>query len=112
MANRRLPPHSSARLVWETKPAGEPRAGEFIFRAQELVIPQAGHNDMPQQEIAAGNPDLNRLIYGDNLQAILALLAEGYEGKINFDIYRSAFFQPGQLQLPGSHYRLPVRKSR
>ncbi|KYH33199.1 site-specific DNA-methyltransferase [Neomoorella mulderi] len=103
MANRRLPPQSSARLVWETKPAGEPRAGEFIFRAQEMVIPQAGHDDMPQQEIAAGNPDLNRLIYGDNLQAMLALLAEGYEGKINLIYIDPPFFSQANYS-----YRVPI----
>ncbi|QGP93580.1 DNA methylase [Neomoorella glycerini] len=103
MANRRLPPRNSARLVWETKPAGEPQAGEFIFQAEELVIPQAGQDEMPQQEIAAGNPDRNRLIYGDNLQAMLALLAEGYEGKINLIYIDPPFFSQANYS-----HRVPI----
>lgn len=103
MANRRLPQRSSARLVWETKPAGELRAGEFIFQAQELVIPQSGREGILQQEIAAGNSDCNRLIYGDNLQAMLALLAEGYEGKINLIYIDPPFFSQANYS-----HRVPI----
>ncbi|WP_258360588.1 DNA methyltransferase [Moorella sulfitireducens] len=92
MASRSLSRQNPVRLVWKTKPAGEPRAGEFKIDTEEIVIPQSDGERIPQQEITAGYPVSNRLLYGDNLQAMLALLAAGYEGKINLIYIDPPFF--------------------
>jgi DNA modification methylase len=81
----------SARLVWDTKPRRAPNPKDIEFQTAEVVIPNPQHaGQLPlsfrdgllgEQEI--DKQKMNRLIWGDNLLAMQALLAQGYEGKIN-----------------------------
>lgn len=82
----------SARLVWDTKPRRAPNPRDIEFQTAEVVIPNP-HRDEAQIPLSFrdglfGEEDIdkqkmNRLIWGDNLLAMQALLAQGYEGKIN-----------------------------
>ena len=81
----------SARLVWDSKPKRAPNPRDIEFQTAEVVIPN------PQRDIAQlpfsfsdgkitdtelDKQKMNRLIWGDNLLAMQALLAQGYEGKL------------------------------
>ena len=82
----------SARLVWDTKPRRAPNPRDIEFQTAEVVIPNPHRDDaqiplsfrdgiIGEEEI--DKQKMNRLIWGDNLLAMQALLAQGYEGKIN-----------------------------
>lgn len=81
----------SARLVWDTKPRRAPNPKDIEFQTAEVVLanPQyAGELSHSFGDGLLGEEDIdkqkmNRLIWGDNLLAMQALLAQGYEGKIN-----------------------------
>ncbi len=81
----------SARLVWDTKPKRAPNPRDIEFQTAEVVIPnpeKAGQLPFSFRDKILGEDEidkqkLNRLIWGDNLLAMQALLAQGYEGKIN-----------------------------
>ncbi|MBI4393695.1 MAG: site-specific DNA-methyltransferase [Euryarchaeota archaeon] len=78
----------SVRLVWNTKPKKPPNPRELEFQPAEIVYPNKaaeGGQEMlfprtPQGEV--DDTKMNRLIWGDNLLAMQALLAQGYAGKI------------------------------
>ncbi|MEP0914220.1 site-specific DNA-methyltransferase [Leptolyngbya sp. GB1-A1] len=98
----------SAKLVWDTKPKRAPNPRDIEFQTAEIVIPnpkeaqgtfdlpllataQAGvtslfPGQMGELPLAGAEIDkskMNRLIWGDNLLAMQALLAQGYAGKID-----------------------------
>ena len=81
----------SARIVWDSKPRRAPNPKDIEFQTAEVVIPNpetAGQLPMSFQDKLLGEEELdkqkmNRLIWGDNLLAMQALLNQGYEGKIN-----------------------------
>lgn len=96
----------SAKLVWDTKPKRAPNPRDIEFQTAEIVIPnpqesqsslplfatpQSGLTSLfPEQmgELPLGGYEIdktqmNRLIWGDNLLAMQALLAQGYAGKID-----------------------------
>ena len=81
----------SARIVWDSKPRRAPNPKDIEFQTAEVVIPNpetAGTLPMSFQDKLLGEEELdkqkmNRLIWGDNLLAMQALLNQGYEGKIN-----------------------------
>ncbi|MEK7099367.1 MAG: DNA methyltransferase [Patescibacteria group bacterium] len=81
----------SARIVWDTKPKRAPNPKDIEFQTAEVVIPnpeKAGQLPLSFRDKLIGEDELdkqkmNRLIWGDNLLAMQALLAQGYEGKIN-----------------------------
>jgi len=81
----------SARLVWDTKPRRAPNPKDIEFQTAEVVIPNpqyAGQLPLSFRDGLLGEQEIdkqkmNRLIWGDNLLAMQALLAQGYEGKIN-----------------------------
>ena len=82
----------SARLVWDSKPRRAPNPRDIEFQTAEVVIPNpardAGALPLSFRDGLFGDEELdkqqmNRLIWGDNLLAMQALLAQGYEGKIN-----------------------------
>ncbi|MDP3710762.1 MAG: site-specific DNA-methyltransferase [bacterium] len=81
----------SARIVWDSKPRRAPNPKDIEFQTAEVVIPNpetAGQLPMSFQDRLLGEEELdkqkmNRLIWGDNLLAMQALLNQGYEGKIN-----------------------------
>ncbi len=96
----------SAKLVWDTKPKRAPNPRDIEFQTAEIVIPnpqetqsslplfatpQSGLTSLfPEQmgELPLGGYEIdktqmNRLIWGDNLLAMQALLAQGYAGKVD-----------------------------
>ena len=92
----------SARIVWDSKPRRAPNPKDIEFQTAEVVIPNpetAGQLPMSFQDKILGEEELdkqkmnpvrngvsngvNRLIWGDNLLAMQALLNQGYEGEIN-----------------------------
>ena len=81
----------SARIVWDSKPHRAPNPKDIEFQTAEVVIPNsetAGTLPLSFQDKLLGEEELdkqkmNRLIWGDNLLAMQALLNQGYEGKIN-----------------------------
>ncbi|HUT73564.1 MAG TPA: site-specific DNA-methyltransferase [Armatimonadota bacterium] len=82
----------SARLVWDTKPRRAPNPRDIEFQTAEVVIPNPARDaatlPFSFRDGLFGDEELdkqqmNRLIWGDNLLAMQALLAQGYEGKIN-----------------------------
>jgi len=108
MADERRRKKDSAKLVWDSKPKRAPNPRDIEFQTAEIVIPnpkeaqgsldlplfavpQAGLTSLfpgPMGELPlAGNEidktKMNRLIWGDNLLAMQALLAQGYAGKID-----------------------------
>jgi adenine-specific DNA-methyltransferase len=92
----------SARLVWDSKPRRGANPKDIDFQTAELVIPNpAGEQSLlssfaPLLERGEiDKPQMNRLIWGDNLLTMQALLASGYEGKINL-IYIDPPFWTGE----------------
>jgi adenine-specific DNA-methyltransferase len=89
--NARTRKKDSARLVWDTKPRRAPNPKDIEFQTAEVVIPNpktAGELPLSFRDGLIGETDIdkqkmNRLIWGDNLLAMQALLNQGYEGKIN-----------------------------
>ncbi|MCI0629411.1 MAG: site-specific DNA-methyltransferase [Phycisphaerales bacterium] len=82
----------SVRLVWDSKPKRPPSPRDIEFQTAEVVIPNpardAGQIPLSFRDGTLHNegPDrsqMNRLVWGDNLLAMQALLASGYEGKID-----------------------------
>lgn len=96
----------SAKLVWDTKPKRAPNPKDIEFQTAEIVIPNPQEEQgnlplfaIPQSGITSLFPGqmgelslagydidktkLNRLIWGDNLLAMQALLAQGYAAKID-----------------------------
>ncbi len=77
--------------MWDSKPHRAPNPKDIEFQTAEVVIPNpetAGTLPMSFQDKLLGEEELdkqkmNRLIWGDNLLAMQALLNQGYEGKIN-----------------------------
>jgi len=92
----------SARLVWDSKPRRAPNPKDIEFQTAEIVIPNP-HRDQAKLPILMQNlarqeidkSKMNRLIWGDNLLAMQALLAQGYDGKINL-IYIDPPFGTGE----------------
>src|ERR1700693_4126120 len=92
MANGTSRKKDSARLVWDSKPRRAPNPRDIEFQTAEIVIPnpQRDAGQIPfsfrDGRIMDGELDkskMNRLVWGDNLLAMQALLTQGYEGKIN-----------------------------
>ncbi|MGL4377830.1 MAG: site-specific DNA-methyltransferase [Microcoleaceae cyanobacterium] len=108
MGDERRRKKDSAKLVWDSKPKRAPNPKDIEFQTAEIVIPNPkeaqGSLDFPLFAVAktglsplfpnqrgelplVGNEidktAMNRLILGDNLLAMQALLAQGYAGKID-----------------------------
>ncbi|SRR5579884_415263 len=91
MAEEKSRKKDSARLVWDTKPRRAPNPRDIEFQTAEVVIPNrksAGELPLSFRDGLFGEEEIdkqkmNRLIWGDNLLAMQALLSQGYEGKIN-----------------------------
>lgn len=81
----------SARLIWDTKPKRAPNPKDIEFQTAEVVVPNPEHRGQLPMSFTDGKigeekldkQKMNRLIWGDNLLAMQALLNQGYEGKIN-----------------------------
>src|SRR5713226_6931216 len=92
MGNDKPRKKDSARLVWDSKPRRAPNPRDIEFQTAEIVIPnpQRDSGQIPFSfrgghlgERELDKTKMNRLIWGDNLLAMQALLAQGYEGKIS-----------------------------
>jgi adenine-specific DNA-methyltransferase len=93
---------NSAKLHWNYKPNIEPEAKSLEFQSAEIVIPNVDKADSSLDKFIeeASESTLiidkpNRLIFGDNLLIMQALLAEGYEGKLDL-IYLDPPFNTGE----------------
>ncbi len=82
----------SVRLVWDSKPKRPPSPRDIEFQTAEVVIPNPARDEsslpLSFHDGVLGNEEIdrakiNRLIWGDNLLAMQALLAQGYEGKVD-----------------------------
>jgi adenine-specific DNA-methyltransferase len=92
----------SARLQWDSKPRRAVNPKDIEFQTAEIVIPNPVRDQSTItsfEKLAADVPldksKMNRLIWGDNLLAMQALLASGYEGKIDL-IYIDPPFWSGE----------------
>lgn len=92
----------SARLIWDTKPKRAPNPKDIEFQTAEVVIPnpQRDQARLPSfmeslSKTTFDKTKMNRLIWGDNLHAMQALLTSGYEGKIDL-IYIDPPFWTGE----------------
>jgi adenine-specific DNA-methyltransferase len=92
MENDKPRKKDSVRLVWDSKPRRAPNPRDIEFQTAEIVIPnpQRDSGQIPfsfrDGRLSEGDLDktrMNRLIWGDNLLAMQALLAHGYEEKID-----------------------------
>lgn len=91
MPNENIRKKDSARLAWDSKPRRAPNPKDIEFQTAEVVIPNPAHREqlpLSFKDGMIGEADIdkqkmNRLIWGDNLLAMQALLTQGYEGKIN-----------------------------
>lgn len=79
----------SAKLIWNTKPKRPPNPRDLEFQPAEVVFPNKAAAGAQQElliprtsEGGVDDRQMNRLIWGDNLLAMQALLAQGYAGKI------------------------------
>jgi adenine-specific DNA-methyltransferase len=73
----------TARLIWASKPRREPSPKDLEFQTAEEVYPNRATGNRtsffdPREDTSSCQP--NRLIGGDNLLAMQALLAQGCEG--------------------------------
>jgi len=88
----------TARLIWASKPRREPSPKDLEFQTAEEVYPNKATGnltsffDSGEDEISS---QPNRLIWGDNLLVMQALLAQGYEGQIDL-IYIDPPFNTGE----------------
>lgn len=90
----------TARLIWASKPKKEPNAKDLEFQTAEEVYPNVA--DIKDKKLSRFwtetkdiSDDPNRLIWGDNLLVMQALLAQGYEGQIDL-IYIDPPFNTGE----------------
>ena len=103
-------PRESAKLVWNSKPKREPNPRDLEFQPAEVVFPNkaAPGSQLLVPRTPEGEVDdskLNRLIWGDNLLTMQALLAQGFEGKVDL-IYIDPPFLTSEdytfhIELPG-----------
>ena len=80
----------SARLIWDTKPRRAVNPKDIEFQTAEVVLPNPARDQQTIQSffntmlnIQIEKSKMNRLVWGNNLLAMQALLASGYEGKVN-----------------------------
>ena len=79
----------SARIQWDTKPRRAVNPKDIEFQTAEVVIPNPARDERTITSFVSNfnninldKSQMNRLIWGDNLLAMQALIASGYEGKI------------------------------
>ena len=75
---------NTARLVWDNKPRRAPNPKNLGFQIAEVVVPNPATQLGPRLPFDPGTQEVdtkacNRLIWGDNLLVMQALLAQGYK---------------------------------
>ncbi len=77
----------SAQLKWDTKPRRAPNPRDIEFQTAEIVVSnpsvEGGQLGLASMLDTGDSSTQNRLIWGDCLLACQALLAQGYEGRID-----------------------------
>jgi adenine-specific DNA-methyltransferase len=80
----------SARLIWSTKPRRAVNIRDIELQTAEVVLTNSSTDQQTSQPFFDTPPNvqvdrnkINKLILGNNLLAMQALLASGYEGKIS-----------------------------
>ncbi|MCL6090882.1 MAG: site-specific DNA-methyltransferase [Candidatus Thermoplasmatota archaeon] len=98
LGNEKRRQKDTARLVWASKPRKEPSAKDLMFQTAEIVYPNRATGPL-SSFLGNDTPDVpttpNRLIWGDNLLIMQALLSQGYEGQIDL-IYIDPPFNTGE----------------
>lgn len=98
LGNERRKQKDTARLVWASKPRKEPSAKDLTFQTAEIVYPNRA---IGQLGSFLGNDNSviptmpNRIVWGDNLLIMQALLSQGYEGQVDL-IYIDPPFNTGE----------------
>jgi adenine-specific DNA-methyltransferase len=96
---------NTAKLHWNSKPNIEPESKNLEFQTAEIVIPNVEKADSTldkfieeasESKVIIEKP--KRLIWGDNLLIMQALLAEGYEGIIDLIYADGSHYIPCQEQ--------------
>src|SRR5712692_10038339 len=86
-AERERRTKNSAQLKWDTKPRRAPNPRDIEFQTAEIVVSnpavEGGQLGLASMLDASDGATQNRLIWGDCLLACQALLAQGYEGRID-----------------------------
>jgi adenine-specific DNA-methyltransferase len=89
---------NSARLLWNTKPRYVVNPKNIKFQTAEVVLPNQARDQRLIQSlfnvlsnIRIERNRMNRLIWGNNLLTMQALLASGYEGKVGLIISTHRF---------------------
>src|SRR5579862_9428564 len=93
---------NTAKVSWESKPRRAPNPKDIEFQTAEIVFPNPATGGEKLQSFSPLQLENqidrsinNRLIWGDNLLAMQALLASGYESQINL-IYIDPPFWTGE----------------
>ena len=98
LGNEKRKQKDTARLVWASKPRKEPSAKDLTFQTAEIVYPNRATGPLASF-LGNDKPDIpttpNRMIWGDNLLIMQALLSQGYEGQIDL-IYIDPPFNTGE----------------
>ena len=98
LGNERRKQRDTARLVWASKPRKEPSAKDLTFQTAEVVYPNSATGALGSF-LGIEKPNLtntpNRMIWGDNLLIMQALLSQGYEGQVDL-IYIDPPFNTGE----------------
>lgn len=98
LGEAKKPQKDTARLVWASKPRKEPSARDLVFQTAEEVYPNKASGALTSY-FQNGKTEIskkpNRLVWGDNLLVMQALLAQGYEGQIDL-IYIDPPFNTGE----------------
>ena len=98
LGNERRKQKDTARLVWASKPRKEPSAKDLTFQTAEVVYPNSATGALGSflENEKQSIPDApNRMIWGDNLLIMQALLSQGYEGQFDL-IYIDPPFNTGE----------------
>lgn len=90
MPNNQRRKKDRARLTRSSKPRRAPNPKDIDFKTAEIVIPNPERDQLiiaqfrKLAEVEINKTKMNRLIGGDNMLAMQALLASDYEDKANF----------------------------
>ena len=98
LGNERRKQRDTARLIWASKPRKEPSTKDLMFQTAEVVYPNSATGALGsflENEKQSFPNTPNRMIWGDNLLIMQALLSQGYEGQIDL-IYIDPPFNTGE----------------
>ncbi len=98
LGSERKKQRDTAKLIWASKPRKEPSAKDLTFQTAEVVYPNnatGAFGSFLENEKPSFPKAPNRMIWGDNLLIMQALLSQGYEGQIDL-IYIDPPFNTGE----------------